>query len=43
MKAKALLILWLTSMVLLISASGQQTAEDWFNKGNALYDEGKYD
>ncbi len=43
MKVKAMLILWLMLMAILASASGQQTAEDWYNKGNALYDQDKYD
>jgi len=43
MKAKAILVLWLLLMIFFISASGQQTAEDWFNKGIALYLQNKYD
>jgi tetratricopeptide (TPR) repeat protein len=42
-KVKAILILWLMFLVFFISASGQQTAEGWFNKGVALADLGKYD
>jgi tetratricopeptide (TPR) repeat protein len=42
-KVKAILILWLMLLVFFISASGQQTAEDWFNKGVALGLQGKYD
>ena len=30
-------------LTLMTSAQCQQTAEDWFNKGNTLYDQGKYD
>ena len=30
-------------LVLMMPAQCQQTAEDWFNKGNALADQGKYD
>jgi hypothetical protein len=29
-------------LVLMTSAHGQQTTEDWLNKGNALYDQIKY-
>jgi tetratricopeptide (TPR) repeat protein len=29
--------------VLCVPAFGQTTTEDWFAKGNALYDQGKYD
>lgn len=36
MMTKAIMVLWLMPIVFLISASGQQAAEDWFNKGNAL-------
>jgi Tfp pilus assembly protein PilF len=43
MKAKAILVLWLMFMVLFISASGQQTAEDWNNKGLALALQGRDD
>ena len=30
-------------LALMTSAQCQQTAEAWFNKGVALYDQGKYD
>ena len=30
-------------LALMTSAQCQQTAEDWFNKGNVLSDQGKYD
>lgn len=30
-------------LVLMTSAQCQQTTEDWFNKGLALYSQGKYD
>ena len=30
-------------LVLMTSAQCQQTAEDWHNKGLALYNQGKYD
>jgi tetratricopeptide (TPR) repeat protein len=30
-------------LALMTSAQCQQTAEDWFNKGNALNSQGKYD
>ena len=30
-------------LALMKSAQCQQTAEDWFNKGHALYDQGKYE
>ena len=30
-------------LVLTTSAQGQQTAEDWFNKGDTLTSQGKYD
>lgn len=35
-KVKVLSILWLILMVFFISESGQQTAEDWYNKSIAL-------
>ncbi len=42
-KAKTMLVLLLMLNAFFISASGQQTAEDWNNKGLALYYLGRYD
>ncbi len=42
-KTKTTLILWLMLMAFFISASGQQTAEEWLNEGLALYNQSRYD
>ncbi len=38
---EAIIVLWLISMFYFASASGQQTAQDWYNKGIALKALGK--
>jgi tetratricopeptide (TPR) repeat protein len=43
MKSKIIFVLWLMSIIIFISALGQQTATDWNNKGIALVQQEKYD
>lgn len=43
MKTKAIFNSWLLILLFFISASGQQTAEEWFSTGLALYYQHKYD
>ena len=42
MKVEAIHILWLMLLLICISASGQQTAADWVDKGLDLDEQGKY-
>jgi len=43
LKLREILILWLLSMAFFMSASGQQTADDWNQQGIAFAQTGKYD
>jgi len=41
MRIKIILVLWMLA-ALSLHGIGQQTAEDWLKKGDALYDQGNY-
>ncbi|MCX6673196.1 MAG: tetratricopeptide repeat protein [Methanothrix sp.] len=43
MQSMKLILVAFLILLLMGPVHGQQTAEDWFNKGNDFYDNGSYD